>query len=161
MAKLRHIAISVSDPWATADFYIKAFGMKKVGEADTPHALGVYLSDGTINVALLKYKTDVLAGPLGKDFVGLHHIGFWVDDVKDGARAVESAGAQHFAGEPSEHNTFYEVKYRDPVNGLIFDITAHGWAGATKDGVSPKDEPKLSKDDLKADRSFLKSGSGR
>ena len=155
MGKLRHLALSVPDPWATAEFYMQAFGMKKVGEADTPHALGVYLTDGTINVALLKYKTDFLAGPLGKDFVGLHHIGFWVDDVKEGVRAVEKAGALHFAGEPTEDNTFYEVKYRDPVNGLIFDITAHGWAGASKEGVSDSDGRKLSKAELKADRSFL------
>jgi catechol 2,3-dioxygenase-like lactoylglutathione lyase family enzyme len=141
MSKLRHIAIAVPDPWATADFYMTAFGLRKVGEADTPFAKGVYLSDGVVNVALLKYKTDELAGPLGKDYVGLHHIGFWVDDVKETCRAVEAAGARHFAGEPSAENTFYEVKYRDPVNGLIFDITAHGWVGASKEGSKLHDDP--------------------
>jgi catechol 2,3-dioxygenase-like lactoylglutathione lyase family enzyme len=44
MSKLRHIALSVPDPWATAEFYMKAFDLKKVGEADTPLATGVYLS---------------------------------------------------------------------------------------------------------------------
>jgi catechol 2,3-dioxygenase-like lactoylglutathione lyase family enzyme len=132
MCKLRHIALSVPDPWATAEFYMKAFDLKKVGEADTPLATGVYLSDGTMNIALLRYKTDELAGPLGKDFVGLHHLGFWVDDAAASCEAAEAAGAKHFAGAPSHDNTFYEVKYRDPVNGLIFDITAHGWTGATK-----------------------------
>ena len=153
MSKLRHIAISVPDPWASAEFYMRAFGLEKVGEADTPLAMGVYLSDGTVNIALLRYKTDELAGPLGKDFVGVHHLGFWVDDVKASAKAVESAGATHFAGEPSQDNTFYEVKYRDPVNGLIFDITAHGWAGAAKEGAAT---PELSNTGLRADRSFLK-----
>lgn len=153
MSKLRHIAISVPDPWATAEFYVRAFGLEKVGEADTPLAMGVYLSDGTINIALLRYKTDELAGPLGKDFVGVHHIGFWVDDADQSRRAVETAGATHFAGEPSHDNTFYEVKYRDPVNGLIFDLTAHGWAGATKEGAAP---PQLSKLEHEADRTFLK-----
>jgi catechol 2,3-dioxygenase-like lactoylglutathione lyase family enzyme len=149
--KLRHIAFSVPDPWASAEFYMQAFGMQKVGEADTPDALGVYLSDGTINVALLKYKTEKLAGPLGKDFVGLHHIGFWVDDAKEGCATAEAAGAKHFAGEVASDNSFYEVKYRDP-NGLIFDITANGWAGASKEGAKA---PALSKPDLKADRSGL------
>lgn len=41
MSRLRHIAISVPDPWATAEFYMKAFGPKKVGEADTPPARGI------------------------------------------------------------------------------------------------------------------------
>jgi len=153
MAKLRHIALSVPDPWAAAEFYMRAFGLEKVGEADTPLAMGVYLSDGTVNIALLKYKTDELAGPLGKDFVGVHHIGFWVDDLPAAAAAVAAAGASHFAGEPSEDNTFYEVKYRDPVNGLIFDITAHGWAGATKDDAAGA---ALSNEALRADRSNLK-----
>lgn len=155
MSKLRHIALSVPDPWATAEFYMRAFGLKKVGEADTPLAMGVYLSDGTINIALLKYKTDELAGPLGKDYVGIHHMGFWVDDVKQGCEAAEAAGAKHFAGEPSTDNTFYEVKYRDPVNGLIFDISAHGWVGATKDG-SGAAAPRLSKETLQADRSLVR-----
>jgi catechol 2,3-dioxygenase-like lactoylglutathione lyase family enzyme len=32
MAKLRHIAITVPDPWKAAEFYMRAFGMQKVGE---------------------------------------------------------------------------------------------------------------------------------
>ena len=32
MAKLRHIAITVPDPAKAAEFYMKAFGMQKVGE---------------------------------------------------------------------------------------------------------------------------------
>ena len=46
MAKLRHIAITVPDPWKAAEFYMQAFGLKKVGETDWENARGVYLSDG-------------------------------------------------------------------------------------------------------------------
>jgi catechol 2,3-dioxygenase-like lactoylglutathione lyase family enzyme len=52
MAKLRHIAITVPDPHKAAEFYMRAFGMRKVGETDWQNARGVYLTDGTINVAL-------------------------------------------------------------------------------------------------------------
>ncbi|MDP3767881.1 MAG: VOC family protein, partial [Dehalococcoidia bacterium] len=62
MAKLRHIAISVPDPEKSAQFYEAAFGLTRVGTTDSPLATGVYLSDGVINVALLKYKTDDAAG---------------------------------------------------------------------------------------------------
>ena len=62
MAKLRHIAITVPDPWKAAEFYMRAFGMQKVGETDWENARGVYLSDGTINLALLHYKTEQAAG---------------------------------------------------------------------------------------------------
>jgi extradiol dioxygenase family protein len=58
IGKLRHFALSVEDPWKTAEFYMNTFGMKKVGEVDTSFVLGVYLSDGVINMAILKYKKD-------------------------------------------------------------------------------------------------------
>src|SRR6266403_1274471 len=114
MAKLRHIAITVPDPWKAAEFYMRAFGLKNVGETDWENARGVYLSDGVINLALLHYKTEEAAGELGRGFVGLHHFGFLVDDV-----AADGTG-------------FYEVKFRDP-DGIVVDITANGWTGAAKD----------------------------
>ena len=72
MAKLRHIAITVPDPWKAAEFYMQVFGMQKVGETDRSGARGVYLSDGVINLALLRYQTEEYAGKLGRDFVGVH-----------------------------------------------------------------------------------------
>lgn len=133
MAKLRHIAITVPDPKKAAEFYMKVFGMKKVGETDWANARGVYLSDGTINLALLNYKTEEAAGEWrGRDFVGVHHFGFWVDDVAATRKAMEAAGARYWMGEPAKGGGFYEIKYRDP-DGVVVDITANGWAGAVKD----------------------------
>src|SRR5581483_8142002 len=59
--KLRHVAMSVQDPHKTAEFYKQAFGMELVGETDSDLAQGVFLSDGVINLALLKFKTDEMA----------------------------------------------------------------------------------------------------
>jgi len=100
MAKLRHIAMSVEDPEKTADFYCEAFDMERVGKTDSPLAKGCYVSDGVITVALLKYKTDQWAGYVegederGKDYVGLHHIGFWVDDAGEADKKIEKAGGK-------------------------------------------------------------------
>jgi methylmalonyl-CoA/ethylmalonyl-CoA epimerase len=138
MAKLRHIAITVPDPHKSAEFYMQAFGMRKVGETDWAGARGVYLSDGTINLALLQYKTDEMAGERGRDFVGLHHLGFWADDVGETKEAVEAAGGKYWMGEPVEGGGFYEIKYRDP-DGVVVDITANGWGGAVQN-VSPLSE---------------------
>jgi|SRR5712692_1504131 len=156
MGKLRHIALSVPDPWKAAEFYIKAFGMQKVGETDSSLAVGVYLTDGVINMALLKYKSDEMAGEdRGKDFVGLHHIGFWVDDADEARKKVEAAGAKYWMGEvPKAGNSFYEIKFRDP-NGVVFDISAHGWGGASKDGTQAGKGPALRYAGLEADRSPL------
>ena len=60
MAKLRHIAIAAKDPDAMADFYVKAFDFKIVRSNDGPLAYGHHLSDGTIDLAILRFKTDQL-----------------------------------------------------------------------------------------------------
>jgi catechol 2,3-dioxygenase-like lactoylglutathione lyase family enzyme len=131
VAKLRHIAITVPDPWRAAEFYMQAFGMRKVGETDWENARGVYLTDGTINLALLHYKTEQAAGERGRDFVGVHHFGFLVDDVAETRGAIEAAGGKHWMGEAKKDGGFYEVKFHDP-DGIAFDITANGWTGAKK-----------------------------
>jgi catechol 2,3-dioxygenase-like lactoylglutathione lyase family enzyme len=68
MAKLRHIALTVPDPEKAAKFYIEAFGLKRVGETDWAGASGVYLSDGVMNLALLRYKSEEMAGHRGGGF---------------------------------------------------------------------------------------------
>ena len=134
MAKLRHFALSVPDPQAAASFYEKAFGLERVGESDHAGATGVYLSDGVINLALLRYKTDEAAGEdRGKDYFGVHHFGFLVDDVDKTTSRIEGAGGTYLSGDVSNTGGFYEIKFRDP-NGVIVDITQNGWiTGAADD----------------------------
>jgi lactoylglutathione lyase len=132
MAKLRHIAIIVPDPEASAQFFEKAFDFKRVGKARR----GIYLSDGTVNVALLKLENE-------KEKVGIYHFGMWVDDLEEAEKQAQEAGATYLAGRPTSPNSFYECKYRDP-NGIVFDLTHNGWAGAVKDVVpagAPSKEP--------------------
>ena len=132
--KLRHLAISCEDLEATAEFYSNTFGLRRVGSAEGPAADGIYLSDGTVNLALLRYKEDEPMGE-GKDrnWFGPHHIGFWVDDSEKTSKKISEAGGRWFLGEMAVDNAFYEVKYTDP-DGIIFDITHNGWGGAKKDG---------------------------
>ena len=89
--QLRHIAMSVPDPWMTAEFYKQIFGFEVMGETDSSLAEGVFLSDGMFNVALLHFKDDRSAQGTGKDFVGFHHFGIWVDDVEGIEPAVDPA----------------------------------------------------------------------
>jgi catechol 2,3-dioxygenase-like lactoylglutathione lyase family enzyme len=72
MSKLRHIAIIVEDPEASAKFFEEAFDMKRAGTARR----GIYMSDGIFNVALLKKESD-------KEKLGLYHFGMWVDDLDE------------------------------------------------------------------------------
>jgi methylmalonyl-CoA/ethylmalonyl-CoA epimerase len=128
--RIRHIAISVPDPWAAAEFYKTTFGLEELGETDGKLAEGVFLTDGVVNLALLKFKDDEAAQGTGKDYVGLHHVGLWVDDAVASGQQATGAGAKWIMGDPNNKGG-YEVKYSDP-NGVIFDISEDGWAGAQK-----------------------------
>lgn len=122
MAKLRHIALVVSDVEASAQFYEKAFDLKRVGKARR----GIYLSDGTINLALLQVE--------GNEKPRLYHFGVWVDELAPAEKKATEAGAEYLAGRPTSPDSFYECKYRDP-DGIVFDITHNGWVGAVKEVV--------------------------
>ena len=134
MAKLRHIAVHTPDPEKTAEFYKRVFDMVEVGRTDSPIATGVYLSDGTINMAVLRFKTVEAAdrqdglGPV----YGLHHFGFWVDNLEETRRRLEKAGAEYRFGRPETATTsFFEEKYKGP-DAVMIDITPHGWVGGNR-----------------------------
>ena len=86
MAKLRHIAIIVEDPEASAKFFEEAFDMKRAGKARR----GIYMSDGIFNVALLKKETD-------DEELGLYHFGMWVDNLDEAEKKVVKAGGKYLA----------------------------------------------------------------
>ena len=76
MARIRHIAIATRDPETTARFYIEGLGLKEVGKVNSPTAEGYYLSDGHVNLAILKFKYDDPATTEGMlRYTGLHHFG--------------------------------------------------------------------------------------
>jgi catechol 2,3-dioxygenase-like lactoylglutathione lyase family enzyme len=126
-ARIRHIALSVKDIDATADFYEKAFGLKRSPKSEGPTAWRVYMSDGEINLALLQYKSEVGSGLKKPDeFVGIHHFGFQCDDLEAQQKQIEAAGGKFFfdLGDPDDDD--FERKFRDP-NGIIFDVNWKGW----------------------------------
>ena len=137
MGKLRHIAIAVANPDATAKFYEQAFGMQRVRES----ASAVMLSDGVISLAILNNQTSHEA--LGHN--GLHHVGFITEDVGETAVNAEKSGAvyadkaenvaKRFANRGQMENGQViaaareqdQRKYVDP-NGIKFDIVNNAHA---------------------------------
>jgi catechol 2,3-dioxygenase-like lactoylglutathione lyase family enzyme len=136
--RLRHVALSVTDPWETAEFYKESLGLDEVSEIDGDLAEGVFLTDGVVNLAILHFKSDEASQGTGRDFVGLHHIGFWVDDVVAAGQQARAAGATWIMGDPNNPDG-YEVKHTD-LSGIIFDVAAHGWAGSQKRPGEPENE---------------------
>jgi catechol 2,3-dioxygenase-like lactoylglutathione lyase family enzyme len=126
MPKLRHIAIAAEDPYATAEFYKQAFDFVEVRRTEPKgegSSYGVFLSDGTINLAILRFGWD--QGP-GLDFRGIHHFGVLVEDVDAFTDKLEKLGATCFARRPPGVTTFYETKFHGP-DRVVFDITEHPW----------------------------------
>lgn len=132
MAKLRHLAIATDDPDRTAQFYVDTFEFRRIREASGEWGYGHILSDGTINLAILRFTTDAAAGiEKGQAYRGLHHIGFEVDDVDATAQRVADAGCSARndidAALGITHDGPFkgEFKFEGP-DGVVFDLSPPG-----------------------------------
>jgi catechol 2,3-dioxygenase-like lactoylglutathione lyase family enzyme len=132
MARIRHIAIGTQDPAATARFYIEGLGLKEVGKVNSSTAEGYYLSDGHVNLAILKFKYDDPATTESAlRYTGIHHFGVEVEDMVEARARIEKAGAVHrpYPGtEEMAKRGNIEVKFRGP-DGVTIDLSEHGWLG--------------------------------
>lgn len=127
MAKLRHLAIACKDPDAMAEFYAKAFDFTIVRSSDGPLAYGHHLSDGTIDLAILRFKSDQIGK--GMDYTGLHHFGVLVEDVAAASQRVAALGGRHYMDQQDpERVGGFEVKLYGP-EGVLFDVAEHPWTG--------------------------------
>lgn len=138
MARLRHIAVCVKDLDKAANFYEKVFELKRIAREDLEIGSAIYMSDGVINLALLNFSKGAgseasdLKDPTG--FVGAHHFGIQVDDLAETQKLIEENGGKFFFDLGDERHGNFERKFKDP-DGVIFDISKHGWQGT--DGYNP------------------------
>ena len=105
-----------------------------VGRVNSALAEGYYLSDGYINLAILKYRNDEVATTEGAPrHAGIHHIGFEVDDMPEAQARITGAGAkphleQHVNAAMKGPNSLnVEYKYSVP-DGVTVDLSQSGWA---------------------------------
>jgi len=145
MAQIRHIAIQTQDEEATANFYVENFGLKKVRKLDSERTSGYYLTDGNINLAILRFKNDKVAGvERGVGWSGIHHIGFQVESLEEIENKLAASPARprddinealglgkggHRVGEGN-----VEVRYAGPDN-VNFDVSQTGWVGTPTNKV--------------------------
>jgi catechol 2,3-dioxygenase-like lactoylglutathione lyase family enzyme len=110
---LRHVALRVSDPQASKDFYCNCFDMSVVWE---PDADNVYLSSGVDNLAL--HRADAV-GPGALD-----HMGFIVgsrDEVDAWAERLRARGVT-LAAEPKDHRDGSRSLYCLDPDGLRIQV---------------------------------------
>ena len=146
MAQIRHIAIQTQDEEATAHFYMENFGLKMVRRLDSERTAGYFLTDGHINLAILRFKNNVVAGAeRGTGWSGIHHIGFQVDDLEETTDKLANSGSAKprddinvalglgAGGAPAGHGNV-EVRYIGPDN-VNFDVSETGWVGTPTNRV--------------------------
>jgi catechol 2,3-dioxygenase-like lactoylglutathione lyase family enzyme len=139
MARIKHIALVTDDPARTAEFYKQHFGLTELyREPDDSGSRGVWLSDGYIYFAILKYG-DPGAPKLGpgqsSDLRGIHHIGFQVEDLEATEQALKEADVQPVpipkSGDRQANRTGrmsrdVNLKYLGP-DAVQFDVRQRGW----------------------------------
>ncbi len=146
MAQIRHIAIQTQDEEATAHFYMENFGLKMVSRLDSDRTAGYFLTDGHLNIAILRFKNNVVAGAeRGTGWSGIHHIGFQVDDLEETTDKLANSGSAKprddinvalglgAGGAPAGHGNV-EVRYIGPDN-VNFDVSETGWVGTPTNRV--------------------------
>jgi len=128
MARIKHIAIRTGDVERTAGFYKEAFGLDQVGLGQN----GIYLSDGHLNIAILKFQRGADGQPLR---LGVDHVGFHVDDVDATVAKIESLKGKSLTektelnpSDPSHPQSYYEIKCLGPDEQVI-DVSSVGWVG--------------------------------
>jgi catechol 2,3-dioxygenase-like lactoylglutathione lyase family enzyme len=139
MAKLRHLAIISTDPGKLAKFYADVFDMEIIHRSESG---GVFLTDGTINLALLPNKAE------GKPS-GINHFGFHIEDADE----ITGRLAEWDIGAPVQrpkNRPYAETRTTDP-DGNNIDLSVHGFqdvetkAHRDKKKSAPKLGPKLEK----------------
>jgi catechol 2,3-dioxygenase-like lactoylglutathione lyase family enzyme len=124
MARIRYLAAISKDPESLARFYCEQVGMKELGRSADGD---IALTDGYFNFSLFRRRADLME--LRRN-VGLHHMGFEVDDIDavlakyreliPGGVAVQEPGPPHYG----------EVRIFDPeCNPISLSQRAFGMAG--------------------------------
>jgi catechol 2,3-dioxygenase-like lactoylglutathione lyase family enzyme len=138
MARIKHIALVTDDPAKTAEFYKQHFGLTELYRRPSATGeRGVWLSDGYIYFAILKYG-DADAPKLGpgqtSDLRGIHHIGFQVDDLAATAQALKQANVAPVPRDKLDMSDPTPMREIDAVNlkylgpdAVQFDVRQKGW----------------------------------
>ena len=131
MAKIRHIAITAEDPFATAELFKNALDLQEISRGDSDLAREVYLTDGYINLAIVCWKRTKETPNPYPDGYGLDHFGVQVEDLERSEERARKAGAVSQPPHPvdpsrlSGKTIFFEKKLS--LAGVKFDLSGHGW----------------------------------
>jgi catechol 2,3-dioxygenase-like lactoylglutathione lyase family enzyme len=114
MAKIRYIAIMATDPQRLSQFYRKVFGMTELHRTKSGN---IYLTDGYLNLGLIRNKTNLRNG--------FDRIGFEVDCIEDTGKLLSDNGVPA-PQQPTPTTPFDEARGYDP-EGNPFHMSIKGY----------------------------------
>jgi lactoylglutathione lyase len=122
MSRIVHLALKVEDLERTTEFYRKVFGFSEMNTERVRDHTSRHLSDGTIDLALIKYDagTQSAESRAAGDGPCIHHFAVEVDDLDEATRAVRSFGCM-IISDPG----VVPVKFRAP-GGTVCEIVPKG-----------------------------------
>ena len=121
MSRIVHIAIKVEDLDKTSEFYEKVFGFTRIETSRVRDHTSRHLTDGTIDLALIKYDSEesaeAKAAGLGPC---IHHIGIEVDDLDKNVAEIRKFGCEIISNPGT-----VPVKFR-ALGGTVAEIVPKG-----------------------------------
>ena len=120
--RIAHIAIRVDDLDSASGFYQRTLGMRPVREGRVRDHYSRHLTDGNIDVALIRYDEDAGSreATASGDGPCIHHLGFCVDNVEAWREKVSALGCE-ILSDPG----VVPVKFRAP-GGVVMEFAPEG-----------------------------------
>jgi lactoylglutathione lyase len=122
MNRIVHLALKVEDLERTTEFYQKVFGFVEVDTQKVRDHTSRHLSDGVLDVALIKYDegTQSAESKAAGEGPCIHHFAVEVDDVAAATKQIKSYGCE-IISDPG----VIPVKFRAP-GGTVCEIVPKG-----------------------------------
>ena len=122
MNRIVHLALKVDDLERTTEFYQKVFGFKEMNTEKVRDHTSRHLSDGVLDVALIKYDagTESAESKAAGEGPCIHHFAIEVRDLAKAAERIKSYGCE-VVSDPG----VIPVKFRAP-GGTIAELVPVG-----------------------------------
>ena len=122
MNRIVHLALKVDDLERTTEFYQKVFGFKEMNTEKVRDHTSRHLSDGVLDVALIKYDAGTESAESRASGEGpcIHHFAVEVDNVDAATRQVTSYGCEIIS-----NPGVIPVKFRAP-GGTVCELVPKG-----------------------------------
>lgn len=122
MSRIVHLALKVEDLERTTEFYRKVFGFKEMNTEKVRDHTSRHLSDGVIDVALIKYDpgTQSAESKAAGEGPCIHHFAVEVDSIAKAKQQIAKYGCE-IISDPG----VIPVKFRAP-GGTVCELVPKG-----------------------------------